>query len=306
MSSAVVKSARLLVIDDDPGMSLLIAGLIESPRCTVTTALNLEQGVTFASRQKYDVIILDHLLPDGCGLDRIESLLAQDRFRPLLFVTAQSSSQNAIEAIKRGAFDYLTKPLDFGLLKKRLLEALEYRQLTSTPVLLENSIQGIETPQLVGRCRAMHEVYKSVGRLANTSHAALIEGEIGTGKELISRTIHSNSLRQNSAFMKMSAMEFEEVCRGTSDFSLERLIPNCVGGTLFVEDLSVMSKHLQFKLLTCFQTSELPEQSSVRFIVSTSMPIRQLLDSGLLRSDLYYYLCPYTVRVPLFEIVTEI
>jgi two-component system nitrogen regulation response regulator GlnG len=265
----------------------------------MTSALTIADGVRLASEQRFDVIVLDHMLPDGLGLDQIQQLVSQDRLRPILYITAQSGAHTAIEAIKRGAFDYLTKPINFGLLKKRLNEALEYRNLTRLPVLVESaSTDSSESDVLIGRCRAMHEVYKNIGRLANLSDAVLIEGEVGTGKEMIARAIHSYGSRQQAEFLKINSEELTDALQRADKQSLDQCFPQCLGGTLLVEELTSLTNATQAKLLTALQNNAVSGPNATRLIISTSVPSRQLLERGILRSELYYFLSPYTVRVP--------
>ena len=275
MSVSVLKTARILVIDDDPSMSTLVHGLIPGATTCMTSALTLADGVRLASEQRFDVIILDHRLPDGLGLDQIHQLVANDRLRPVLYITAQSSAHTAIEAIKRGAFDYLTKPINFGLLKKRLHEALEYRNLTRLPVLVEKaSIDSADSDVLVGRCRAMQEVYKNIGRLANLSDAVLIEGEVGTGKEMIARAIHSYGSHQRAEFLKISSDELAKTLQQAEKLSFDQCFPHCRGGTLLVEEINSLDNAMQTKLLAGLQHSPVDNQATTRLIISTSVPSR--------------------------------
>ncbi len=298
MSGSINKTARILVIDDDPSMSTLVQGLLSGATTCLTSALTIADGVRLVAEQRFDIIVLDHLLPDGLGLDHIQQFVATDRLRPILYITAQSGAHTAIEAIKRGAFDYLTKPINFSLFKKRLHEALEYRNLTRLPVLVENAPSASnDSDVLIGRCRAMQEVYKNIGRLANLSDAVLIEGEVGTGKEMIARAIHSYGPRQQAKFLKISSEELSEAIRQADKATLDECFPQCRGGTLLVEEISSLSSNTQAKLLASLQYVG-PGDQSVRLIISSSIPGRQLLERGLLRSDLYYFLSPYTVRVP--------
>ncbi len=299
MSNSVHKTARILVIDDDPSMATLVHGLIPGAATCMTSALTIADGIRLASEQRFDVIVLDHMLPDGLGLDQIKQLVAHDRLRPILYITAQSGAHTAIEAIKRGAFDYLTKPINFGLLKKRLNEALEYRTLTRLPVLVESaSIHSPESDALIGRCRAMQEVYKNIGRLANLPDTVLIEGEVGTGKEMIARAIHAYGTRQQAEFFKVNSEELTEALQHTEKHSLDQHFPQSRGGTLFVEDLTSLSNATQAKLIAALRACVGSSPTATRLIISTSVPSRQLLERGILRSDLYYFLSPYTVRVP--------
>ncbi len=305
MSSPISKPDRILLIDDDPSVSLIVRELLSLNENQIAVASTLREGLQIAGKQSFDVIVLDHRLPDGDGLSSIEELVRSDRMRPILYVTAQTESRTAIEAIKRGAFDYLTKPFDFAFLKQRLEQALEYRKLTRIPVMVDAKPgMGIDTEQdvLVGRCRAMQDVYKAIGRFASHSGPILIEGEIGTGKEMIARTIHDHGLRANKRFMKACAIDY-------SDFELQKLlfgnenqghdreeglIEICEGGTLLIEEISGISLSLQSRLLRFLQNP--PTKATIVF--SSSRPSGELVKRGLLRSDLYYFLSPFVIRVP--------
>ena len=226
-----------------PASSTLVHGLIPGATTCITSALTIAEGVRLASERIFDVIVLDHMMPDGLGLDQIQQLVAHDRLRPILYITAQSGAHTAIEAIKLGAFDYLTKPINFGLLKKRLHEALEYRSLTRLPVLVESTLlENAESDVLIGRCRAMQEVYKNIGRLANLPDAVLIEGEVGTGKEMIARAIHSYGSRRQAEFLKVSSEELTDALLQAEKQTLDKCFPQCCGGTLLVEEAHVINE----------------------------------------------------------------
>ncbi len=296
--------ARLLVVDDDPGMHTLVHDLVDNESTSIISAMTLAEGLRIASIQRVDVVLLDHLLPDGEGLDRIADFIAHDRLLPILYVTAQAGSKTAIEAIKRGAFEYLSKPIDFKLLRQRIAEAIEYRRLTRLPVLVD-SLTSKETDSdiLVGRCRGMQEVYKSIGRFSTLRTPILIEGEVGTGKEMIARAIHQNGPCASGPFRKISSKEF-----GDAELQIELFgggyakpsaILNCGGGTLMVDDIDNGSVATQSRLLRFFQSHSIDGVSAdTRIILATSFKVRDLVQSGKLRNDLFYYLSPYVIRVP--------
>ena len=296
--------ARLLVVDDDPGMHTLVHDLVDNESTRIISAMTLAEGLRIASLQRIDVVLLDHLLPDGEGLDRIADFIAHDRLLPILYVTAQAGSKTAIEAIKRGAFEYLSKPIDFKLLRQRIAEAIEYRRLTRLPVLVD-SLTSKETDSdiLVGRCRSMQEVYKSIGRFSTLRTPILIEGEVGTGKEMIARAIHQNGPCASGPFRKISSKEF-----GDAELQIELFgggyakpsaILNCGGGTLMVDDIDNWSVATQSRLLRFFQGHSIDGVSAdTRIILATSFKVRDLVQSGKLRNDLFYYLSPYVIRVP--------
>ncbi len=303
MSVSTSKLDRILVIDDDSSMVTIVQSLVDMSNRNVVAALTLREGLRLASEQRFDVILLDHRLPDGDGLEHISDLMSQDRLRPVLYITAQSGSGTAIEAIKRGAFDYLSKPFDYALLKRRLAEAIEYRKLTRIPVLIDTlDGKASESDVLVGRCRAMQEVYKSIGRLATLSGPVLIEGEVGTGKEMIARTIHDHGSRKGKVFTKLStgdysdsAMQHELFGNDTGDpISETCLLKKSEGGTLLIEEISGLSLPLQSRLLRFL----LQRNVDMSIIFSTSRSSRELVQRGSLRSELFYFLSPYAIRVP--------
>ena len=208
---------------------------------------------------------------------RIADFIAHDRLRPILYVTAQAGSKTAIEAIKRGAFEYLSKPIDFKLLRQRIEDAIEYRRLTRLPVLVDStSTKETESDILVGRCRGMQEVYKSIGRFSTLRTPILIEGEVGTGKEMIARTIHQNGAFASGPFRKISSREFNDaelqvelfggIYAGASTIGdpwsssikpssakLPALL-ECSGGTLMIDDIDSWSVASQSRLLRFFQS----------------------------------------------------
>jgi DNA-binding NtrC family response regulator len=305
MSTPPPKLGRILLIDDDSSLGMIVRELMGLNENQIVTSLTLQDGLRLAQEQSFDLILLDHRLPDGDGLDSIEELMRLDRMRPILYITAQTESRTTIEAIKRGAFDYLSKPFDFGFLKQRLEEAIEYRKLTRIPVMVDakpGTGQVIEHDVLVGRCRAMQDVYKGIGRFASTTGPILIEGEVGTGKEMIARTIHDHGMRAEKPFFKICAMdlvdtELQQTLFGNTlhdQTNVDGYIQTCNGGTILIEEIGGVSLALQSRLLRFMQQPT----TNANLIFSTSKPMGDLVKRGLLRSDLYYFLGPFVIRVP--------
>lgn len=291
----LVGEARVLVIDDDPSMVPLVEGLLPKG-VSVTGARTLEKGKSLASDQRFDVILLDQLLPDGAGLDWLETLLSTDRLRPILFVTAQSDASTAIEATRKGAFDYLPKPLDFSFLRQRLLEALEYRELMRTPVVLDDPANPSQEI-LVGRCRLMQDVYKSIGRLAAIRNAVLIEGEPGTGKELVARTIHQYGEFRSFPIEKVMANDVDLLMSELSDSrSSDRECRE--HRTILVEDIEQLSLANQSRILQLLRDRTELAPTRTRWFFTTSSSARSLLDRGILRSDFFYLLSSTLVSLP--------
>ncbi len=314
MSNMKGECTRLLVVDDDPGMHTLVHDLFANESTKILSASTLAEGLLIANRQRIDVVLLDHLLPDGQGIDRILDFLAQDRLRPILYITAQAGSKTAIDAMKRGAFEYLSKPIDFNLLGQRIEEAVEYRRLTRVPVLVDNSLNHpCESDILVGRCRGMQEVYKCIGRFSNLRSPVLIEGEVGTGKEMVARAIHQNGDLASGPFRKVSSKEFDEAdlqCElfggnwplPASPDSIANKLPallECTGGTLMIDDIDSWSIASQSRLLRFFQSQTIDGvPANTRVILATSLKIRDLVQSGIIRNDLFYFVSPFVIRIP--------
>ena len=337
MSNPKGDITRLLVVDDDPGMHTLVHDLFASESTSVLFGATLSDGLRIAAKHRIDVVLLDHLLPDGEGVDRIADFISHDRLLPILYVTALAGSKTAIEAMKRGAFEYISKPIDFKLLRQRVAEAIEYRRLTRLPVLVDSvTSTASESDVLVGRCRGMQEVYKSIGRLSNLRSPILIEGEVGTGKEMIARSIHQNGYFASGPFRKISSKEFEDaelqvelfggtnanslaagtLAAGTlaaSDPAASDPIPvspkpsigklsallECSGGTLMIDDIDNWSIATQSRLLRFFQSNAVDGiASDTRVILATSYKIRDLVQTGKIRNDLFYFVSPFVIRVP--------
>ena len=332
MSNPKGDITRLLVVDDDPGMHTLVHDLFASESTSVLFGATLSDGLRIAANHRIDVVLLDHLLPDGEGVDRIADFISHDRLLPILYVTALAGSKTAIEAMKRGAFEYISKPIDFKLLRQRVAEAIEYRRLTRLPVLVDSvTSTASESDVLVGRCRGMQEVYKSIGRLSNLRSPILIEGEVGTGKEMIARSIHQNGYFASGPFRKISSKEFEdaelqvELFGGTNANTLAAgtlaasdpaasdpkpvspkpftgklpALLECSGGTLMIDDIDNWSIATQSRLLRFFQSNAVDGiASDTRVILATSYKIRDLVQTGKIRNDLFYFVSPFVIRVP--------
>lgn len=317
MSSKMGECTRLLIVDDDPGMHTLAHDLFANESTSILSASTLAEGLLISNRQRIDVILLDHKLPDGDGIDRIPDFLSQDRLRPILYITAQPGSKTAIEAMKRGAFEYLSKPIDFNLLCQRMAEAVEYRRLTRLPVLVDSAdsvdSQKTESDVLVGRCRGMQEVYKCIGRFSNLRSPVFIEGEVGTGKEMVARSIHQNGNFASGPFRKISSKEFGETdlqlelfggsnpLRESGEETNSKLpaLLECNGGTLMIDDIDSWPIATQSRLLRYFQSNAVDGVATdTRVILATSLKIRDLVQTGRIRNDLFYFVSPFVIRVP--------
>ena len=190
---------KLLIVDDEPGILYSLRASLENDETTVLTAPTAKLALATAARDKPDAVLLDVRLPDMSGLDAFDRFREIDPRLPIIVMTAHGSTDTAIEATKRGAFEYLLKPVDLHQVEELVRKAFELRRMQAKPTIYEPDETEAPSPDadpIVGRCPAMHEVYKAIGRCASQDVTVLVLGESGTGKELVARAIHLESRRR--------------------------------------------------------------------------------------------------------------
>lgn len=308
---------RLLVVDDEPSVLQLFRSAFEKHGIEVLTADTARDGLKVARDQRPDVGIFDLLLPDWSGLDLLKEVQKADARLPVIFITAGGTSATAIDAMKLGAFDYLTKPLDLRQVKELVSRAFEVRRLMSQPVSLGESADTDSVDCMIGRGSAMQEVYKAIGRVAPKNVTVLIRGESGSGKELVARAIYHHSDRSESPFLAVNCAAIPEALLESELFGHEKgsftgadrrrigKFEQCHGGTLFLDEIGDMPLALQSKMLRVLQEQTFQRvggndtiQTNVRIITATHRDLKQASESGKFRSDLYYRLNVFEIQLP--------
>ena len=310
---------RLLLIDDEPSVRYSFRSVLEADGLEVVTAATGAEGVAAARRDAPDVIVLDLQLPDGSGLDVFRRLKEIDARRPVIFITAHGTTETAIEAMKRGAFDYLLKPLDFPKVRELVEKAFEIRRLMHVPVTLDpRGTRGAnQTDAMVGRCETMQTVYKAIGRVAPQNVTVLIRGESGTGKELIARAIYQHSERASGKFLAVNCAAIPETLLESELFGHEKgsftgadsrrigKFEQCSGGTLFLDEIGDMTPLLQSKVLRLLQDQRFERvggnetiKTDVRIVAATHRDLEKMVEEGTFRPDLYYRLNGFTIKLP--------
>ncbi len=311
--------SRILVIDDDPLIRLACQRILRNAETEILTAETAEEGIGLLDEHKPDVILLDVLLPDLSGLETFERIRAHDGQVPVIFITAASAGDIAIEAMKLGAFDYLIKPLDFAQVRELIGRALEVRQRLWAPIELVTGpgTAAVDRDCLIGRCEAMQKVYKAIGLVAPKDVTVLIRGESGTGKELIARAIYQHSRRAEGRFLAVNCAAIPETLLESELFGHEKgaftganyqrvgKFEQCSGGTLFLDEIGDMSAVMQSKILRflqeqCFERVGGSEtiQTDVRIIAATNRDLESMIRDGQFRADLYYRLSVFEIRLP--------
>ena len=281
------------------------------------------EGMQQIARYRPDVVILDHVLPDQDGLTVLDQIRAFDRHLLVLFITTVGTSFNTIEAMKRGAFDFLAKPLDLDVLQTQVLRALETRRLMLAQVELQadGGVQPAE--MLVGNSVAMREVYKSIGRVAAQDLPVLIVGERGTGKELVARLIQENGPRARKPFHTVKCSDFSgpwleselfgHECAGqfTPGFAFPGAQASRAGraeaadgGVLLLKEIGDLPLLTQSKLLQLLRQGTFERlggavrAADVTILATSSDELEQAVAEGRFQSDLLYALGAFTIRVP--------
>jgi len=308
---------HLLLIDDD--LAILpeqVRQAFPTPDHTVTTVATGAVGVERVRTLCPDVVLLDLRLPDQSGLAVFEQIRDIDARIPVIFVTSASSTDTAIEAMKRGAFNYLRKPLDLDQLHDVVYEALDVSaRMKSRVALASDDDAGNES--FIGSSAAMLEVYKAIGRVAAQDVAVLVTGESGTGKELVARAIYQHGPRARAPFLALNCAAIPEALLESELFGHERgaftgadrrrigKFEQCNGGTILLDEIGDMPLPLQAKILRVVQEQAFQRvggtdtvQTDVRVIAATHRDLTALVAEGRFRADLYYRLAVCTIELP--------
>lgn len=309
---------RILCIDDDRTVHVLVRRALKDTDIEVSSCTSAEEALKQVSTDLPDVVLLDVMLPGLSGLEAFKKIQAFDDRLPVIFITASGHSATAIEAMKMGGFDYLTKPLDLDLLETLVNRALESRRLASVPVGMHDILAPDEKGDaFVGRCPAMQSVFKSIGRVAPQVVPVLIRGESGTGKELVARAIFQYSNRSEQPFLAVNCAALSETLLESELFGHEKgaftgahdrrigKFEQCSGGTIFLDEVGDMSPLVQSKVLRLLQEQKFERvggnetiTTDVRIISATNRDLEQMCEEGEFRNDLYYRLNGFTIWIP--------
>jgi DNA-binding NtrC family response regulator len=276
--------AEILVVDDDQSIATAFERFLRHEGHVCTVASNAEDAVRLVGERDPDLVVMDIRMPGVDGLQTLQQLRSRYPDVYVVMMTAYGTSQTSIDAIRAGAFEYLTKPLDLDQLRTVIAHALAARRSR------EQASIGPERPsspqvRLVGEVSAMQDVYKMIGRLATNDVPALITGERGSGKELVAATIHANSDRRGGPFVTVDAT--------LPDSAVEAELTAAAGGTLHLAAVHGLSRGLQARLLRATRTAP-----TARLIASSDQGPTELIEGETLSREFYEWLAVITLRVP--------
>lgn len=309
---------RLLIVDDEPSMREFLEIMLSQEGYRVKAASDGMEGLKSYRQDEPDLILTDVKMPGMNGLDLIREIHALDSEVPIIAITAYASADDAVRAVKEGAYDYISKPFEIEDLRIVIRNALEARRLRRENVALRRSIQEkYQFGEIIGKSPRMVEIFNLISRVAPSKAGILIMGESGTGKELIAKAIHYNSPRRNKPFVTINCSAIPENLLESEMFghmkgSFTGAVANKLGlvetahtGTLFLDEVGEIPISIQAKLLRFLQESEFRrvggtdgKKIDVRIIAATNKRLEKEMESGVFREDLYYRLNVIRFRLP--------
>jgi two-component system response regulator PilR (NtrC family) len=301
----------VLVVDDEPDLLELVGLTLSRMSFRTRTAPDLATARKLLKSESFDLCLTDMRLPDGDGLDLVAWIQEHRASLPVAVITAHGNVESAVRALKLGAFDFVSKPLDLGVLRKLVGSAVKLRAGT------ESQTATFVGPRLLGSSPVMEQLRDMIGRVARSQAPVHISGESGTGKELVARMIHDSGPRHDGPFVAVNCgaiptelMESELFGHKRGSFTgavadKKGLVQSAEGGTLFLDEVADLPLHMQVKLLRVVQektvrpVGEAREESvDVRILSATHKTLADLVAQGQFREDLYYRINVIELRVP--------
>lgn len=307
-------AARMLVVDDEPNMREILSDVFSDEGMSVDTAADGVAAVSLLDKHSYNAAVVDLKLPDITGIDVIREIRRRNLATVIIMITAYSTVETAIEAMKLGAYDYITKPFKVDKLKALVDGALKGAHSRVVP---PGGVDGEGFDGVVGRSEQIRHIFEMISDIAPTNATVLVYGESGTGKELLARYIHKRSLRAHKPFIQVNCAAIPETLLESELFGHEKgAFTNAVtrrpgrfelanGGSIFLDEIGEMSLAMQSKLLRVVQEKEFERvggtqtiKADVRIIAATNQDLVRAIRDGQFREDLYYRLSVVPLVLP--------
>ncbi|HEY1726472.1 MAG TPA: sigma-54 dependent transcriptional regulator [Steroidobacteraceae bacterium] len=305
-------SPLVLIVDDEPDLIELVSLTLSRMNLATDSAADLASARVKLNERSYDLCLTDMRLPDGDGLDLVAWIQEVHPDVPVAVITAHGNVESAVRALKLGAFDFVSKPLDLGVLRKLVAKAIKLADRRDTA-----SAASAQSPRLLGHSTAMSALRDLVARVARSQAPVHITGESGTGKELVARLIHDSGARADAPFVPVNCGAIPSELMESELFGHKRgsftgaiadnrgLVQSAEGGTLFLDEVADLPLHMQVKLLRLIQEKTvrpIGEQREVpvdvRVLSATHKNLAALVAQGRFREDLYYRINVIELRVP--------
>lgn len=313
-----MQEKKILIVDDDDGHRQMLKVLLEDWGYKIDEAQDGAIAVEKCKEKSFSLVLMDIRMPKMNGLEALQEIKSYNPAMPVLIMTAFSAIETAVEAIKEGAYDYLTKPLDFDKLKISLKNIFDYSSLVEENVNLSDSLKKSQAgSDIVGSSEALSKTLEMVHTIAPSEATVLITGESGTGKELIAKAIHQGSNRKKDVYVAVNCAALTETLLESELFGHEKgsftgadrqhegRFVQAQGGTLFLDEIGEMPLSMQVKLLRVLQEREVVRVGGseaipvdVRIVAATNRDLKQEVENKKFREDLYYRLNVVTIKLP--------
>jgi two-component system, NtrC family, response regulator PilR len=310
--------SKVLVVDDEPSMRRILKANLRMDSHICVEASNSSEAIKLLSEEDFEVVITDQKMPGGTGLDVLRAVQERDSTTSVIFLTAVGTVELAVESMRQGAFDFLTKPFELDVMRATVRRACERTGLLRENAVLRTTVRKLEgAEEILGESKSIQFVRDLITRVAGTSSTVLITGETGTGKELVARAIHRNSPRTERPFIAINCAAVTETLLESELFGHERgaftgadksrggLFEAAHEGTLFLDEVAEMSSAAQAKLLRVLANGEIQRVGStvtrkvdVRVLAATHRDLRERVHDGLFREDLFYRLAVVPIQLP--------
>ena len=315
---SVSEPSKVFVIEDDPDGLRSVKEAVTDAGYAVSVSATGRGGLDGILREPPDVVLCDLFLPDMDGIKVLEEVRRLKPGIPVLIMTAYGSVELAVKALKQGAYDFLTKPLDLDDLQVKLARAIETSRLRTQVTQLRSAVQGrYSSRSMIAGAPAMQEVLGQIAAVAGTTATVLVLGESGTGKELVARALHAGGRRAGGPFVAVNCGAFAETLLESELFGHEKgsftgaamrhegAFERAHGGTLFLDEIGIAPKSVQARLLRVLEEREvmrvggkLPVKVDVRIVAASNRDLDEQVEAGEFRQDLLYRLQVITIRLP--------
>lgn len=310
--------ARILIVDDEKLQREIIILTLKKERYELSEAASVKDALSMLEKDEFDLILTDLMMPGQTGMELLEQVHKIDPEQCIIIMTAHGSIKTAVEAIQKGAFNYLEKPIEGDQLCLSVSKALEHIGLIHENKVLRKRLEAVKTiPSMFGEHQKMIEVFRIISKIATSASSVLIVGESGTGKELVARAIHDGSNRSDKPFIAINCAAIPDTLIESELFGHEKgsftganvrelgIFEAANGGTVFLDEIGEMNVAMQAKLLRAIQEKEIRRVGGkvnipldVRILAATNRELEQEIKRGMFREDLFYRLNVIRINLP--------
>jgi len=309
--------AEILVIDDEKSIRRTLKEILEYEEFKVDEAEDGQVGLAMIKKKEYDIVLCDIKMPKMDGMELLEKLNSDSVDVPMIMISGHGNIDSAVEALKKGAFDYIQKPLDLNRILVTLRNAMDRTSLVQETKVLKRKINKSRTVDIIGNSKAIQSIKDLIERVAPTDARVFITGGNGSGKELVARQLHEYSMRKDAPFVEVNCAAIPSELIESELFGHEKgaftsaikqrkgKFEQANGGTLFLDEIGDMSLSAQAKVLRALQENKIARVGGdkdinvdVRILAATNKDVRSEIDKGSFREDLYHRLSVILMHVP--------